>query len=540
MVITKISKERDDLKNKLRSTSNELKEVKLSSQQELEKVQQNAETEKEEMLTEITNLQMALDETNAMITEAKKEMNKISTDSVVTIERRKEDIIKRDEEIRKLVKTRNDLEHEIKDLKDQCSNLNSALEESERQASEVQMKMEELSRVWKADQDSMSRMKGEFSKEKNTLSDKLESLSEKLSDSEKELQLTKDKSFDEREQLQMEISSLQAKLNEATDKLERASKSVYEVRQAADNKVNQMKEETNKYKNTMRNLSSQEKKELKRKVWDLEYRVEKAKYDLIISQKQVKTLKAESSKYEDQVKMLEETHQKEIRELEQSLNVKEMFYAKSKVASRQKMEGLVDKFQKRMKRRENKVIENLEAAILELSKQFEIKIQSGTSRSVDQKHTDLFTAINNAATKMEATTEHFNAKVAELENSLANVKEKAKNDLEEKKEEYESKLKHEQEKAKAERDKLVTMKNDEIKKVEEQGRQSMNAVRLELTKKLSDLKIEEQRLQLSLDKKNRLIQTYEEDQKSFRKLAKMAWKATREKISSRRRKNPKM
>jgi len=535
-----LSEEREDLKRKLRSASNELKEVKLISQQDLEKAQQDAEAEKKEMLTEIGNLQIALEQTNAMIAKAKTDMNTISNDSVVEIDRQRGEIIKKDEEIRKLVKVRNELENDINTLKLQCEKLKSALEESEEQALEVKVKMEELRGIWKADQDSMSYMKEEFSMEKRALSDKLESLTEKLNSSETELKITKSKSIEEKQELQVEMSHLQAKLNEANDKLERASRSVYEVRKAADDKVNRMKEDTDKYKSTMRSISSFEKNDMKRKVWDLEYKVEKAKYDLIRSEKQVKTLKATASSYEDKIKTLEEAYESEIFELEQNLRVKEMFYAKSKIASRQRMEGLAGKFQKRMKRRENTTIGNLEAAVQELSRLFDITVQSGTSRTIGQKRTDLFTAITDAAAKMEATKEDFNAKVAELENSLVGVQEKAKKDLIEKNVEFELKLKEEQQKAKAERDKLVTTKNDEIKKVEEEGRRSLSAVRMDLTEKLNDLKNEEKRLQDSLDKQNKLVQKYEEDQKSYRKLVKLAWKATREKISSRRKKKPKM
>ena len=82
-----------------------------------------------------------------------------------------------------------------------------------------------------------------------------------------------------------------------------------------------------------------------------------------------------------------------------------------------------------------------------------------------------------------------------------------------------------------------TRLDDALQKLEEEGRRTVSALRMEFTEKLKASEEENRKLQSSLGEKKEIIQTYKEDQKSYRKLARLVWKATREKISSRRKRN---
>lgn len=536
------SQENEEMKMKLRSTVDDLSKLKSQSQKELETAQKRAESEKMAMMAEIMSLQEELEKTNGLIVKAKEEISSISNDSALQAEQKLIEISAKDEQIKDLVSLRNEYENKINKLQVECQKLKVALEESEKINLEVQKKFDDLQKnsesTQRADRETITKAKTELADERKKFSFQLGSLKEQLNivktESKKELEKIKLETSEERQRMEIQVSKLQAELAEATDRIERARKSVFEVRQAADAKVARMEKETKKFKQSMRNLSSQEKTELKRRLWDLEYKLNKAKYDVIVAEKESRTLREAAMKHENQIQDLEESHRRDIYELEQNVIAKEMFFAKARKANKEKSQRLVIKFRNKLQRKENKAVTSLEDLRQQLLNAFELEIDNrkGKNLSFDDRVTELSAVISNAVSKMKATNDDFEAKVIALEKSLSRVREQAEKDLKEKEAEYKLKLEDERQKASEEKDQLVNEKITDIKKVEEEGRRNISTVTLTLTEKLNKSKVELEKLKNSLEEKNKLIQNYEEEQRSYRKLAKLVWKATREKISS--------
>ncbi len=532
------SQENEEMKEKLRSTVDELSKLKSESQKELETAQKRAESEKVAMMAEIVSLQEELEKTNGMIVKAKEEISSISNDSALQAEQKLIEITAKDEQIKDLVSLRNEYENKINELQVECQKLKVALDESEKINLEVQKKFNDLQKnsesTQRADRETIAKSKTELAEERKKSGSLKELLNIVKTESEKELEKIRLETSEERQRMEMQVSKLQAELADATDRIERARKSVFEVRQAADAKVARMEKETKKFKESMRNLSSQEKTELKRRLWDLEYKLNKAKYDVIVAEKEARTLREAAMTHEKQIQDLEESHQIDIYELEQNVIAKEMFFAKARKANKEKSQRLVIKFRNKLQRKETKAVSSLEDLRQQLLKAFGLEIDNrkGKNLSFDDQATELAAVISKVLLKMKATNDDFEAKVIALEKSLNHVREQAEKDLKEKEEEYMLKLEDERQKAFEEKDRLVNEKFNDIKKVEEEGRRNISTVRLEYTEKLNKSKVELEKLKNSLEEKNKLIQNYEEEQRSYRKLAKLVWKATREKISS--------
>jgi len=527
------------VKQQLRVATNALSKLQSESRQELEIAQKRAENEKIQMMTEIVNLKEDIDKMNQLIVRAKDDMNDISNDSDLLVEQKMKEIGVLDEKIKELVNVKNQYESRINKLEVELEKLKVALDESQKLKAQLQQKLDELKRQSElaklADEATIAKVKNDLDQERTKFSNQLGAIKDQLDqvkkESRREIETLRTETKEEKGKLEEQISDLQVELANATDRIERARKAVFEVRQAADAKLARIEKESKRYKTKMRNLSSQEKANLEQRVWDLEFKVNKAKYDVIVAEKESRKLKEAAASHADEIKALEEAHQKELYDLEQTLMAKEVSFEKSEKESREKAQRLVIKFRNKIKRKEKKSIASIESLRQQILQAFDLENMEEVKNDFAGQAMGLSVAIATAAAKMKASNEEFKAKVAALEKSLQDLKESSKRNLEQKEAEYETNLGIEREKAASERDQLVAEKKREISKVEEEGRRNISTVRMEYTQKLNKSNNELEILKSRLEEKEKLIQTYEAEQRSYRKLAKFAWKATREKLS---------
>lgn len=459
--------------------------MKADSQKQFDDAVQKAEDEKMVMMSEITTLRQELDETNQMIIMAKREIYEIANNSALELDQKMKEIAARDEQIQGLTAIRNQYENKI-----------------------------------------------------NLLEAELETLQVALKESKKEIELIQLEASDEKEKLESQILQLKSELTYATDKIERATKSVYEVRQAADAKVNKIQKEANSFKSKMRQLLTQETSHLKERVEDLEFKMTKANYDVIVAEKEAKRLKAAALKHESEIKALEQSYQKQMFDVEQNLMAKEMYFARSKAESRRKSQSLVSRFRNKLERKEKKVVDAMETLRQQILSAFDMKntLVSGKQLSVGEQTAELTITLSDAVAKMNARNQDFETKILLLEKSLSDIKERAQKDLQSKEEEYNMTLENERERAAAEKYELISEQKKDIQKLEEEKRRDISVVRMEMKQKLNDYKDENKRLKFRLKEQDQLIQNYEEEHQSYRKLIKLLWKATREKVSFRRKK----
>jgi len=529
-------KEKDDLTTKLTNRNNQLSKFKISSQEELEKVQKGAEEEQQKLVDEIKYLQKALEDTTNMIDKVKDDMNVASDSFEVKVLNQKWIIDKKEETIKNLVQEKDDMENNMGMLQTQLDELSLALEESKQQKADVEnqlKQMQEENQIFKeTEQEQITQLKGKFDSEKEGLLEQIKLYSDEVdeikSKSKQEIQLAKDEETEKRLGLEIKITALQSDLNSAAERLERASKSVYEVRKAADLKVNQIKEETAKYKARLRNIDSQQKREYKRKVWDLESKVESVKYDLIKARKETIQLKATVSTLEDQIKTLKTQYETDLDAIEQKLVTEQDNASKFQLQAGQRMRSLVSKFQRRMIRREMKSMTNIELARKDLIERFGIvdpSKQSTTTMTttLDATMFDLMATIEDASTKMKDTENEFNTKILEMESNMRDTAVKMK-------EEHEKELQFQKKNAEMKIIELEQTNNIEIKRAIENGKREVSSLRVVMNQKLNELKHEEKLLQETLDERNSLIEEYELERSSYRKLVKCLWLATKKKV----------
>jgi chromosome segregation ATPase len=515
----------------------ELNQVKVAQEQ--------ANDEKKSMMNGIVELQQQLSETNTMITKSKTEMNNISRDSALMVEQKIKELSSKDKEITQLMQEKNQYENDIQQLEMQSEKLKVALENSEQQKNQVQKMIDEIRKesemTKKSNQENMNRLQNDLDVEREKFISQFAVLTEQLEQVKMETQEyvrnVSDQSMQEKEELQGTIADLQAELYQAKDRIDRAEKSVVEVRQTSDAKVEKIKKDADKFKGKMRNFSSVEKKELTRRVWDLEYKVGKAKYDVIIAQKEAKKLKAAALDHENEIKALEAIHEAEMKTLQQRLTTSEISYDKMRVEDRERMERIVTSFQKRMNRRENKAMSALKGLRNQVMNVFDVKgaLTSSADDTFDATTSDLYDVIASVGMDVDTRNKDFGENINSLESILSDTIEGARKDFSDREEEYASNMEKLRKDAVAEREEIIAIKNIEIRKVEQENIRNLGSVRMEFTEKLNKSKGQISRMQNIIDEKDEIIHEYEAEKRSYRKLAGLAWRATKDKVSSRRR-----
>jgi chromosome segregation ATPase len=188
----------------------------------------------------------------------------------------------------------------------------------------------------------------QFSKEKDDLSDRVKYLNDELNDSKLE-----------RDQLKSLLASEETKFKETFENLQQA-KIEYETSLT---RLELELEESRKRQKNISTVTGYEKKELRKVAWDLESKLEAAKYELLIAKKDYLSLKNEAMVLQAKLTELQVSTDETIAELEEQLQADRMFYARSKQTSKNRIENLVQKFVRRIERRRRKADDVLKQSI---------------------------------------------------------------------------------------------------------------------------------------------------------------------------------
>jgi Chromosome segregation ATPases len=358
---------------------------------------------------------------------------------------------------------------------------------------------------------------------------------------EKELQDLKQQSSDEldkvRKQSENDTYKLKSVLVAKREELERmlqevklAEDQVQLTRKEAQENVERQQEESRKFQRTINEISIREKKGLQKQIWELETRVQAAEYNLIMAQKKAKELGNVVTSLERRIHELELDHSMELEELNERLKAEEWFYAKSKLSAKIRMQRLVEMFQRRMRRRENRARDNIEDLRVKLMEQFDLE-KTELAREKDDAVEEMK---NKGERDLEMAKEQFNAETSKIKNEIIIAQDKAREEINELKIGFETDLKSESLKMQQEKEAILAKKELEISQVQEEARRMYDTLKMNMNQKLEKSSKEKLALRQIIDEKDEQIRSFEADQSSFRKLVKLTWKVTREKITRRR------
>lgn len=516
-VDAKKKEDNDNSAKELKAISEELSQTRIAAKEQLQQAQRDANKEKQQLLSEISKRTSELEETTSRMNQVMEESDSNNND-----------------EIQKLSQESQHLQSEIKTLKGQLQEIQKALVESETFTTQLEEQIDTLQKenkqARKADQNLLERFKSQFKLEKDSLTQQLQSYSEELvqlkNEKEKELTMIRNDAEGERQKLLAEIDSLAEELETVKGQIDEQKAQVVEARREADAKVKRQAEKSRKLDRAVKGVAAQEKKLFKKQIWDLQSEKESAKFNLFAAQREASELKASVALFEEQLKELEESNAEQVDELENRVRADEMFYAQSKASAKTRMQGLVEKFQRRLVRRESSFKKDIEDLRNQLTNQFDTdKAELNTQREIEVEIMRI-----KGVDKLDNAQIEFDAKVADLTKQMNSGKVKAQQKISDMKKTFASELKLERVKAKKEKDALIAEKD----RIEYEARVAYDQLMTSMNMKLIKASEENQSLRQTIDEKNLLIRGYESERSSFRSMARLTWKVTKAKITKRR------
>ena len=261
------------------------------------------------------------------------EIEALATDSIIQIDELLGEVSQKDHEIEQLSGERDNLYSAMDKLKFILSGLESALEKSDE-------KIEQLER----DEESQA-------KQVRLVSDTLVQVK---ADSEEEISKLKKEAAATKSKLEKERNALQTMRDDALAKVAFAEATTLKARQEMEQTIFRQKEESKNFERKMRGLVAGEKKIIKQQMWDLETKLKSVQYKRLVANNEVKSLKKVISQLQMKIADLEASHAEEMNEMMQRLSANEMFYARNKYTARKRLVSMVEKFQRRMKRRQER------------------------------------------------------------------------------------------------------------------------------------------------------------------------------------------
>lgn len=489
---------KSSLEKQVNESKNDVMKEKENSKEQVEKLQQKSEKEKAALMKEITYLRDALSSTDEQIEKAKKEMEALLIDSEMDLGLLEREIDQKDNQLEKLA-------NEKEDLNNRLTQLGQELEKKNKENEEL-------------------------AKEKSTLSSKFQAVSESLAQVRKESKETMKRIKEEGESMktkfEQERSNFQQQLNEFMMQLQGAKDEAVLAKREADETIRRQKEESKRFGENMTKITNEEKKILKKQIWDLETKLSDAEYKYYAARNEIKEFKTSISDLEKRIDDIEFSHKMEKEELKARMDADEMFYARNKFQWKKRMFGLVDKFMRRMKRRDESNKKKLETLRTDLENKF-IAERNEIELDNERKLEDLRQFSDKALSKMKVEYEGL---IEDLKKQMAVTEEVNKNQMDELESKFERMLRKERELFDKKRLALIAENKEELESARKQADFDYNKLRIDMSGKLRDLSDEKEMMEQLLDERNDVVQEYENDQKSFRKIAKMAWKAAASKV----------
>jgi len=500
---------------------------------------QNESTQQQTLLQQqIDDLTSNLKTVSSQILAKEQMLKGIANDSNEELRGVKQDLVSKDTSIAQLKEQQGELEGQIQNLTLQLEKVGDVLAQRETELGVIRGQMEVIQNETEVAREKerveVDGIKSQFAAEKEELEEKVKSFQDELertkSTKQEELEQIKERAENEKARLRSVLAARQEELEDFRKEVDLAQNEVLKTRQKANAKVKKQQADSQRFEKTVKEIAARDKKELKKLTWALETKIQSAQYNLYSSQREARDLAASIGMFENQIKELELSNLEQVTEVEERRKADELFYAVSKFESKTRMQGLVEKFQRRMQRRQVTAEKNTEDARLVLNTQFESeKMVLGVEKE-EAVEVMRLQAVHN----LETSQVEFDTQVMELNKQMNGVKEKNRKQINEMKMNFDIEMKNERIEAGKEIKKIIAGKDAEMKKFQAEADRLFDGLKVEMTQKLKKSTEETTALRSIIDEKDEIILEYEAEMGSFRQLAKLTWKVAKQKITKRR------
>ena len=385
------------------------------------------------------------------------------------------------------------------------------------------------------------------SNERESLRERIKSLDEILVDA-------TDKTQRDMDEIKTQLENQITNSKKLAEDMQQIQKDKIQLKQDYETEISQLNLESQKRQLAINTVSGYEKKELRKISWDLETKLEAAKYELIIARREYQSWKDQATILDNQLKELQVSTAETITELQERLEADRMFYTKSKLSTKNRMEKIVQMFLRRMNRREIKADGVLQDSIAKWSQRLETttllleeekrSISTAKDEEIARKDFESQSRIAALQLDMDQTILELNERMAEIraegKSSLDSMRTKHKKDMTD----FASKTELEKKALirEMEEDRNRAIQAVELnlsRQFEQQLGRSMDALSVKFEKEKYDLSLEltqqimkERSRRMNLEDemqgvKGKIIQ-YENERSSLKSLLLLSWRLSKQ------------
>ncbi|GFH55999.1 predicted protein [Chaetoceros tenuissimus] len=303
----------------------------------------------------------------------------------------------------------------------------------------------------------------------------------------------------------------------------------------------QMKEQRNLAEKDMIQMVNIEKKNLRKKIWDVSTQLDTARFKLAKFERQADE-RYNSAKYEfeEEITSLKQKHRDKVQNLMERLNAEEMFYAKAKMDFTNTLELIQTEFFSNksfldaiQKDESNKSRKNF---LEEVTSARSTKMLNDLERKYSKEISSLEKTLDSERRQNSTRTITLEKKV---ENLTAAFKKEKKQILDEKNHELEftkSSFSEEMDKMKTQLQSKISEVTKELNESKESARLEINELKANHIIEMESIKkiaaVEKAKLEEMLAEQNELIMQYKQERRNYKDLAKMMWDITKERLNN--------
>jgi len=279
-------------------------------------------------------------------------------------------------------------------------------------------------------------------------------------------------------------------------------------------------EESKRFDKVVRQIAAQEKKEFKRKMWDLETKLEAANFKYISAQRKTDAANASLEASKIKIEELETKYKTDIKQLEERIEAEQMHHLKLQKSIKKRMLGLADKFQRKIMRRKTKAEINLKNELAHVTRKIKIE-QEKTTEALRVE----------GAKDLDAVRKEFKASMLELNKEMDAAEKKSRKHISDLKATHKSELNYLKVTNEKGKEAIISETNVEIKKVEAEAQRVSDKLKMDMNQVMKQSRQEKETQEEIIRTLTLTLANNEAERRSFRKLAKMTWKVTREKFT---------
>ena len=450
---------------------------------------------------------------------------------------------KKEEEMRAL---KEEKETELQRVKFQLSDLKASLVDTEKRANEAKKQystlMEKTSIKESTDRQEIDRLQQQFSQEEKMLKSQIQSLNDELSitktSAEESVQVSKQKE----QELKTEVNSIQAILESVKKQVADAKDKILFQKQDFDKKLKDQREESDRQRKAFSSVASYDRRNIQKEAWDALNQLTAVKYQLVLANKEMKQYRDTSEQLGKRVQEMEDTYQQRIYDLEDRMESDQMEFAKAKKSAKDKLVAAMADFKLKLRKQKKESEEILTQTTLEYEQQ--IKTLNETyalerERLLQEKNEEIAKIKLETAQNLKTQADKYHLFQVKARERLFDEQKRSAKKVEGLKNEMDRKINWVRQTSEIQKQRIIEEKDEVIAKNQDNASRAFIKMESDLTQQIMDESSLRKQREDQIDQQNNQIEELKKERTSFRKLARMTWKLTREKTSNLVRRNKK-